>query len=106
MTLSIRSAALPVWTEVTPPSADQPFWHEADGTRHSFASLTVGIDDDLAAQLRGLHTRAIADLVSQALEEKCRGDGVTMRRLAHASGRLCEEIAGLWTPAAVAIPDR
>ncbi|MBA2644349.1 MAG: hypothetical protein H0U80_02770 [Solirubrobacterales bacterium] len=104
MTLSIRSAAFPVWTGIYAPTAERPFWHEADSTRHSFASLSVGLDDDLAAELRDMHTRAVATLVGEALKARGDGDHVTVHRLSHASGRLCQEIAGLWPPSAVAIP--
>ena len=68
MTISIRSAVLPVWTEIEAPTPDQPFWHEADGTRHSFASLSAGLGEDLAAELRDMDTRAVENLLSQALQ--------------------------------------
>ena len=104
MSISIRSAPFPVWTEIEAPTAEQPYWHEADGTRHSFGSLSVGLEEDLAAELRDMHTTAVATLVGEALKARGDGDHLTVHRLSHAAGRLCQEIAGLWPPSAVAIP--
>ena len=104
MTISIRSAVLPVWTEIEAPTPDQPFWHEADGTRHSFASLSAGLDEPLAAELRDMHIQALANLAAKALHARGEGDHHSVHRLSHAAGRLCQEIAGLWPPSAVTTP--
>jgi hypothetical protein len=84
--LDLRSDLLGGWVRVKVPEPDGPFWRAEDGTRHSYGSLRCGLDAERARELRNAHRETT--------------------RLAVAAGRLYEEIAGRWTPAAVEVTRR
>jgi hypothetical protein len=102
--LDLRSRLLGGWTRVRPPDVVAPFWREEDGTRHSHGSLRCGLDEAMTSELRQAHLEAIDRIAAAALAALDRGDQPETARLAMAAGRLCEEIAGRWTPAAVEVP--
>ncbi|MBD0282656.1 MAG: hypothetical protein ICV69_10750 [Thermoleophilaceae bacterium] len=104
--LGLSSALLGRRTTVRPPDPFAPFWREEDGTRHSYGSLRCGLDDAMASELGQAHLEAIGQIARAALAAFERGDRRETARLAVAAGRLCEEIAGRWPPAAVAVPKR
>jgi predicted enzyme related to lactoylglutathione lyase len=60
----------------------------------------------MARELRQAHLEAIRRLAAGALAALDHGDQRETARLAMAAGRLCEEIAGRWTPAAVEVMAR
>lgn len=104
--LDLRSPLLGGWVRVRAPDPGVPFWREEDGTRHSYGSLRCGLDGETATDLGAAHVDAIRRIAAAALEAlECRDQRETLR-LAMAAGRLCEEIAGWWSPAAVEIPRR
>jgi hypothetical protein len=102
--LDLRSSLLGGWVRVTAPDPVAPFWREEDGTRHSYGSLRCGLDGPMARELRQAHLEAIRRIAAAALAAVDQGDQRETARLAVAAGRLCEEIAGRWTPAAVEVP--
>jgi hypothetical protein len=104
--LDVRSALLGGWTLVWAPDPVTPFWREEDGTRQSYGSLRCGLDEDVTSELRRAHLEAIGRIAAAALAAFERGDRRETARLAMAAGRLCEEIAGRWPPAAVEVPRR
>jgi hypothetical protein len=86
------------------PDLEAPYWREADGTRHSYQTLRLGLGPGPASELRRAHAAAIRAIAAAALEAGESGDRRGSRRLAAAAGRLCGEITGLWPPTALEIP--
>jgi hypothetical protein len=103
-TLDLHNQLLGRWTRLHTPDTNAPFWREEDGTRHSYGSLRCGLDSSMSRALREAHLVAIHDLAAAALDASQRGDRRETARLARAAGRLCGEIAGLWSPTAVEVP--
>jgi hypothetical protein len=104
--LDLRSDLLGGCIRVKAPEPDAPFWREEDGTRQSYGSLRCGLDAASARGLRNAHLDAIRGIAAAALAALDRGDQRETTRLAVSAGRLCEEIAGRWTPAAVEVTRR
>ena len=103
MTINIRSSLFPTWTQLEAPTPDRPDWHETeDGTRRHLKEVLAGLHPDSVAQIRSMHTQAIAQIVEAGMLAVDARDHARARALAHRAGRLCEEIVGLWPAAAVA----
>jgi hypothetical protein len=100
MTINIRSALFPVWTQLAAPTVERPYWHEEDGTRHSFPSLLCGMAPEQADELREIHAAAVADVLRASMAARRSGAHHRARALATAAGRLCEETIGLFPPSA------
>jgi hypothetical protein len=103
MTISIRNAMFPVWTQLSAPTAERPYWHEEDGARHSFMSLLAGMAPQDVKALRDMHAAAVAGLLKASMEAHDTSSHDRARALATAAGRLCQETIGLFPPSA-AIP--
>jgi hypothetical protein len=78
------------------PNLERPYWRDQDGERTTFQELTTGLDSQAAKHLAEQHAEAICALARAAAEARLHGEHTTARRLAHAGGRLCEEIVGFW----------
>lgn len=97
VTLAVRSALMPVWTQVEAPEADAPYWRDAaDGQRRHVHELVVGASPTDRAAVEREHAAAIATIAAAAMAAWRDGDGATARRLARAASRLSEEIVGFW----------
>ena len=104
--LELHSPLLGGRIRVRSPDPQEPFWHGEDGERHSYGSLRCGLHHEGVGELGEAHLAAIGLIAAAALEASRDGDQRETARLAMAAGRLCEEIAGRWTPAAVEVPER
>src|SRR5215207_9415820 len=78
------------------PDVERPYWREPSGERTSFQEVVLGLDAQAAKQVAELHAEAICTLARAAAEARLAGEHADARRLAHAAGRLCEEVAGFW----------
>ena len=88
------------------PDLAAPYWRDSDGTRHSYQTLRLGLGPGPASDLRRAHAAAIHAIAAAALAAGERGDRRATKRHAAAAARLCGEIAGLWPPTAVEVPER
>ena len=78
------------------PERERPYWCDHEGERVTFQELVSGADRQAAERLAEEHVEAICALARAAAEARLHGEQATARRLAHAPGRLCEEIVGFW----------
>ena len=89
-----------VWARVTPPTPEQPWWHEEDGTRLAIGDAVAGAPERLH-EIQDAHVHAIADVMHASFEAQGHGDHKEQRRLAIAAGRLANETIGLFPAHAV-----
>lgn len=82
--------------ELLVPDVEHPYWRERGGERTTFQEVVLGLDSQTAKQMAELHAEAICALARAAAEARLAGEQTTARQLAHAAGRLCEEVAGFW----------
>jgi len=95
-TIDILSPLLGGWTRVHTPTAEHPYWRDAEaGTRLDVHVLLA--DERQAARERAVdaHIEAVADLLRQASRLHPIRDFAERRRLITAAGRLCDEFGGL-----------
>jgi hypothetical protein len=78
------------------PDIERPYWREPSGERTTFQEVVLGLDAQAAKQVAERHAEAICALARAAAEARLAGEHTHARRLAHAAGRLCEEVAGFW----------
>lgn len=103
-TIDILSPLLGGWTRVQAPTAEHPYWRDAEaGTRLDLHVLLADERQAARDQAAGAHIEAVADLLRQAwLLHRVR-NFAERRRLIRAAGRLCDEFGG-WRPAASCEP--
>jgi hypothetical protein len=97
MSISVRNSHFGMWTQLEPPSIEQPFWHELDdGSRHHLHAVLVGMEPQQTAEIHRLHACAIAAIAAEACSAWQQRETRRARALASAAARLAGEIVGLW----------
>ena len=95
-TIEVRNHVWPGGIGVRPPSVEAPYWRTAEGQRHSFKTVLIGVNPERRTELVDRHADAVADLVRASEEARQEKRFVDARTLAGSAARLCEELNGLW----------
>jgi hypothetical protein len=99
-TLDILSPLLGGWTRVQAPTAEHPYWRDAEaGTRLDVHDVLADQRPAAREQAVDAHIEAVADLLREAWQLHPIRQFTERRRLITAAGRLCDEFGG-WRPAA------
>ena len=94
--IDLLSPLFTAWTRVQEPTVALPWWHEPDGTPHTFDEMTAGAPAEKVDEIERLHAAAVSRLLLAAASARRSGDHPEARRLVTVAARLCQEVIGLW----------
>ncbi len=105
-TLDFHSPLLDGWTRVHPPTAQHPYWRDADaGSRLDVHSLIADERPEAREQAIEVHIAAVEELLREASRLHPIAEFAERRRLITAAANLCHELGG-WRPALCSQPLR